>query len=80
MSELGNKVDKSEWFLPLQIVNAYYNPSFNEIVFPAAISQPPFYAYQTDAAVNYVGIGHEISHAFDDSRSRFGDQGKSRKN
>ena len=62
-----------------QTVNAYYNPLFNEIVFPAAILQPPFYNYQADAAVNYGGIGavigHEISHGFDDQGSRFDAEG-----
>lgn len=75
MAKLGQPVDKSEWFMAPQIVNAYYNPSYNEIVFPAAILQPPFYDYKADAAVNYGGIGavigHEISHGFDDSGSRF---------
>ena len=79
ISKLGEPVDKSEWFMAPQIVNAYYNPSYNEIVFPAAILQPPFYDYQADAAVNYGGIGavigHEISHGFDDSGSRFDAQG-----
>ena len=75
LAELGKPVDKTEWFMAPQIVNAYYNPSYNEIVFPAAILQPPFYDYKADAAVNYGGIGavigHEISHGFDDSGSRF---------
>lgn len=75
MAKLGEPVDKTEWFMAPQIVNAYYNPSYNEIVFPAAILQPPFYDYKADAAVNYGGIGavigHEISHGFDDSGSRF---------
>ena len=79
ISELGEPVDKSEWFMAPQIVNAYYNPSYNEIVFPAAILQPPFYDYKADAAVNYGGIGavigHEISHGFDDSGSRFDAEG-----
>lgn len=79
ISKLGEPVDKDEWFMAPQIVNAYYNPSYNEIVFPAAILQPPFYDYQADAAVNYGGIGavigHEISHGFDDSGSRFDAQG-----
>jgi predicted metalloendopeptidase len=65
--------------LPPQVVNAYYNPFFNEIVFPAAILQPPFYNYQVDAAVNYGGIGavigHEMSHGFDDMGSRFDAEG-----
>ncbi|HEY9184959.1 MAG TPA: M13 family metallopeptidase [Salegentibacter sp.] len=75
MAKLGEPVDKTEWFMPPQIVNAYYNPSYNEIVFPAAILQPPFYDYKADAAINYGGIGavigHEISHGFDDSGARF---------
>lgn len=79
MAKLGEPVDKTEWFMPPQTVNAYYNPSYNEIVFPAAILQPPFYDYKADAAVNYGGIGavigHEISHGFDDSGSRFDAQG-----
>lgn len=62
-----------------QTVNAYFNPFYNEIVFPAAILQPPFYDYKADAAVNYGGIGavigHEISHAFDDSGARFDAEG-----
>lgn len=79
IGKLGEPVDKTEWFMAPQIVNAYYNPSYNEIVFPAAILQPPFYDYKADAAVNYGGIGavigHEISHGFDDSGSRFDAQG-----
>ena len=79
MDKIGEPVDKSEWFMPPQTVNAYYNPSYNEIVFPAAILQPPFYDYKADAAVNYGGIGavigHEISHGFDDSGSRFDAEG-----
>ncbi len=79
MDKIGEPVDKTEWFMPPQTVNAYYNPSYNEIVFPAAILQPPFYDYKADAAVNYGGIGavigHEISHGFDDSGSRFDAEG-----
>jgi len=75
MAKLGKDVDKDEWFMNPQTVNAYYNPLFNEIVFPAAILQEPFFDYKADAAVNYGGmgavIGHEISHGFDDSGSRF---------
>ena len=75
LSEIGEPIDKSEWGMPPQAVNAYFNPINNEIVFPAAILQPPFYNYTADDAVNYGGIGavigHEISHAFDDSGSRF---------
>ncbi len=79
LAELGEQVDKGKWYMPPQTVNAYYNPSFNEIVFPAAILQPPFYDYKADAAVNYGGIGavigHEISHGFDDSGARFDAEG-----
>ncbi|WP_026932713.1 M13 family metallopeptidase [Christiangramia echinicola] len=79
MAELGQPVDKTEWFMSPQTVNAYYNPRYNEIVFPAAILQPPFYDYKADAAVNYGGIGavigHEISHGFDDSGARFDAEG-----
>ncbi|AXT58854.1 M13 family peptidase [Aquimarina sp. AD10] len=73
--EIGEPVDKSKWGMSPQTVNAYFNPLNNEIVFPAAILQPPFYNYTADEAVNYGGIGavigHEISHAFDDSGARF---------
>lgn len=79
LADLGQPVDKTEWGMNPQTVNAYYNPSFNEIVFPAAILQPPFYDYKADAAVNYGGIGavigHEISHGFDDSGARFDAEG-----
>jgi len=75
MGKMGKAVDKTEWFMPPQRVNAYYNPSYNEIVFPAAILQPPFYDYTADMAVNYGGIGavigHEVSHGFDDSGASF---------
>jgi len=75
MAKIDKPVDKTEWGMSPQTVNAYYNPVNNEIVFPAAILQPPFYNYQADEAVNYGGIGavigHEISHAFDDSGARF---------
>jgi putative endopeptidase len=75
LSEIGEPVDKTEWGMSPQTVNAYFNPLNNEIVFPAAILQPPFYDYLADDAVNYGGIGavigHEISHAFDDSGARF---------
>lgn len=75
MKKLGKPVDRSEWGMAPQIVNAYFNPVNNEIVFPAAILQPPFYNYQADEAVNYGGIGavigHEISHCFDDQGARF---------
>jgi len=75
LEKLGKPVDKDEWFMSPQTVNAYFNPSYNEIVFPAAILQPPFYDYKADDAVNYGGIGavigHEISHSFDDSGARY---------
>ena len=78
-SDIGEPVDKSAWGMSPQTVNAYFNPLNNEIVFPAAILQPPFYNYTADEAVNYGGIGavigHEISHAFDDSGSRFDSDG-----
>lgn len=79
LQKLSKPVDKTEWSMPPQQVNAYFNPFFNEIVFPAAILQPPFYDYKADEAVNYGGIGavigHEISHGFDDSGSRFNAEG-----
>lgn len=79
LDKLNKPVDKSEWHMAPQIVNAYFNPSYNEIVFPAAILQPPFYDYKADEAVNYGGIGavigHEISHGFDDSGSRYNAEG-----
>ena len=79
IADLKKPVDKDRWGMSPQTVNAYFNPSFNEIVFPAAILQPPFYNYQADEAVNYGGIGavigHEISHGFDDSGSRYNAEG-----
>lgn len=79
IAELKKPVNKEKWGMSPQTVNAYYNPSYNEIVFPAAILQPPFYNYQADEAVNYGGIGavigHEISHGFDDSGSRYNADG-----
>lgn len=79
ISKIGKEVDRSEWGMSPQTVNAYFNPVNNEIVFPAAILQPPFYDYKADEAVNYGGIGavigHEISHSFDDSGSRFDGDG-----
>ena len=75
MAKLGGPVDRDEWFMPPQMVNAYYNPELNEIVFPAAILQPPFFTMAADDAVNYGGIGavigHEISHGFDDKGSQY---------
>lgn len=78
-ADIGEPVDKTKWGMSPQTVNAYFNPLNNEIVFPAAILQPPFYNYTADEAVNYGGIGavigHEISHAFDDSGARFDGDG-----
>ena len=75
LDKLGKPVDREEWHMLPQTVNAYYNPMGNEIVFPAAILQPPFFDMNADDAVNYgaIGavIGHEISHGFDDQGSRF---------
>ena len=75
LADFYKPVDKTEWGMSPQTVNAYYNPSYNEIVFPAAILQPPFYNYQADEAVNYGGIGavigHEISHGFDDQGATY---------
>jgi len=74
MAKLGQPVDRDEWPIPPQIVNAYYNPKLNEIVFPAGILQPPVFNLEADDAVNYgaIGmiIGHELGHAFDDQGSR----------
>jgi len=70
VSKLGQPIDRGEWFMTPHTVNAYYNPNMNEIVFPAAILQPPFFNVEADDAVNYgaIGavIGHEFSHGFDD--------------
>ena len=74
INKLGKPIDRSEWGMTPQTVNAYYNPRLNEIVFPAAILQPPFFNAAADDAVNYGGIGavigHEIGHGFDDQGSR----------
>lgn len=79
IDKLGKPVDKKEWGMTSQTVNAYYNPSKNEIVFPAAILQPPFFTADADDAVNYGGIGavigHEISHGFDDQGSKYDGDG-----
>lgn len=78
-AKAGKPVDKREWGMTPQTVNAYYNPTFNEIVFPAAVLQPPLYNTRADDAVNYgaIGavIGHEISHGFDDEGSQFDGDG-----
>lgn len=75
LGKLGKPIDRGEWFMTPQTVNAYYNPTMNEIVFPAAILQPPFFDATADDAVNYgaIGavIGHEIGHGFDDQGSQF---------
>lgn len=82
VDKLDGPVDRSEWHMTPQTVNAYYNPLGNEIVFPAAILQPPFFNLEADDAVNYGGIGavigHELSHAFDDKGSRFDGDGNLR--
>lgn len=79
MAKVGKPVDKSEWGMSPQTVNAYYSSSNNEIVFPAAILQPPFFNFKADPAVNFGGIGavigHEISHGFDDSGSKYDGDG-----
>jgi putative endopeptidase len=75
LGKIGKPVDKTEWGMSPPTVNAYYNPSINEIVFPAGILQPPFYDPKADDAFNYGGIGvvigHEMTHGFDDSGARF---------
>ena len=82
LAKLGRPVDRDEWFMTPQTVNAYYDPSLNEIVFPASILQPPFFDAEADDAVNFgaIGavIGHEISHGFDDQGSRYDAQGNLR--
>jgi len=79
LSKIGQPVDKTEWGMTPQTVNAYYNPLQNEIVFPAAILQPPFFDPNADDALNYGGIGavigHEMTHGYDDQGSRFGPTG-----
>ncbi|MEW4570717.1 M13 family metallopeptidase [Tautonia sp. JC769] len=75
LKKLGQEVDRGEWFMTPQTVNAYYNPGMNEIVFPAAILRPPFFDMEADDAANYgaIGavIGHEIGHGFDDQGSKY---------
>ena len=79
LSKIGKPVDRTEWGMSPQTINAYYNPLMNEIVFPAAILQPPFFDAKADDALNYGGIGavigHEMTHGFDDQGSRFGPDG-----
>jgi putative endopeptidase len=80
LSKIGKPIDRDEWFMTPQTINAYYNPGFNEIVFPAAILQFPFFDPNRDAAANYgaIGavIGHEIGHGFDDQGSKFDGDGR----
>ena len=82
LNKLGKPIDRDEWGMTPQTVNAYYNPELNEIVFPAAILQPPFFDAKADDAVNYGGIGavigHEISHGFDDQGSQYDGDGNMR--
>jgi predicted metalloendopeptidase len=82
MDKLGKPIDREEWGMTPQTVNAYFNPSMNEIVFPAAILQPPFFNMKADDAVNYGGIGavigHEITHGFDDQGRRYDGNGNMR--
>jgi putative endopeptidase len=79
LAKLGGPVDRDEWFMTPQTVNAYYNPGMNEIVFPAAILQPPFFDADADDAANYGGIGavigHEIGHGFDDQGAKYDGDG-----
>jgi predicted metalloendopeptidase len=78
-ADVGKPVDRSRWRSPPQTVNAYYNPLTNEILFPAAILQPPYFDARADDAVNYGGIGaaigHEVSHSFDDRGRKFDGNG-----
>jgi len=80
LAKIGRPVDRDEWFMTPQTVNAYYNPGLNEIVFPAAILQPPFFDPEADDAANYGGIGavigHEIGHGFDDQGSKYDGTGR----
>ncbi|MFT7399775.1 MAG: putative endopeptidase, partial [Rheinheimera aquimaris] len=82
LAKLGQPIDKDEWHMTPQTVNAYYNPVNNEIVFPAAILQPPFFNMEADDAVNYGGIGavigHEIGHGFDDQGAKYDGDGNLR--
>lgn len=80
LGKIGKPLDRDEWFMTPQTINAYYNPGFNEIVFPAAILQYPFFDAERDAAANYgaIGavIGHEIGHGFDDQGSKYDGDGR----
>lgn len=82
LKKLSKPVDKSEWFMTADQVNAYYSPEYNEIVFPAGILQPPFYNPNADDAINYGGImgviSHEFTHGFDDQGSQYDGQGNLR--
>ena len=82
LNKLGKPIDREEWGMTPQTINAYYNPEMNEIVFPAAILQPPFFDANADDAVNYGGIGavigHEISHGFDDQGAQYDGDGNLR--
>jgi putative endopeptidase len=79
LAKIGKPVDRAEWGMSPPTVNAYYNPSMNEIVFPAGILQPPFFDPEADDAINYGGIGavigHEMTHGFDDQGAKFDGQG-----
>lgn len=83
LKKLGGPIDRNEWHMTPQTINAYYNPVMNEIVFPAAILQPPFFNMEADDAANYGGIGavigHELSHGFDDKGSKYDGKGNLRK-
>jgi putative endopeptidase len=80
LAKIGRPIDRDEWFMTPQTVNAYYNPGMNEVVFPAAILQPPFFDADADDAANYGGIGavigHEIGHGFDDQGSKYDGAGR----
>jgi putative endopeptidase len=80
LTKIGQPVDRDEWLMTPQMVNAYYNPGFNEVVFPASILQPPFFDAQRDESANYgsigAAIGHEIGHGFDDQGSKYDGTGR----
>ena len=79
INKLGKPIDREEWFMTPQTVNAYYSPEYNEIVFPAGILQPPFFNNNADDAINYGGIGvvigHEMTHGFDDEGRKYDKNG-----